>query len=82
VVLASIYIASTYKPLELGNKELSDGHWYPILLLLSHTFFLLEYLMRIYAAEDIRKYLFSMDSIVNMVTILPFFSITYTISDP
>ena len=82
VMLASLYIASTYRPLDLALPMLKDGHWYPIFLLLAHIFFLVEYLMRLYVAEDIRKYILLMDSIVNMMTILPFFIITYTIDDP
>jgi hypothetical protein len=38
--------------------------------------------MRVYAAEDIRKYIFTMESLVNMVTIFPFLIITYTINNP
>ncbi len=82
ILLASLYIASTYKPNELGKQSLNDGHWYPILLLLSHIFFLLEFLMRIYAAEDFRKAIFTMENIVNMISIFPFLIITYTINDP
>jgi hypothetical protein len=82
LMLASLYIASTYQPHELGVQSLSDGHWYPIFLLLSHVFFLLEYIMRIYVAEDVRKYLFTMESIVNLITIFPYFVITFTIDDP
>jgi hypothetical protein len=81
ILLASLYIASTYKPNELGKPGLHDGHWYPILLLLSHIFFLLEFLMRVYAAEDFRKAILTMENIVNMITIFPFLIITYTISD-
>ena len=81
ILLASVYITSTYKPHELAKPFLSDGHWYPILLLISHIFFLLEYIVRIYVAEDVRKYLFTMESIVNIVTILPFFVIIYTVND-
>lgn len=81
LTLASLYIASTYKPHELGKQELKTGHWYAIFLLLSHIFFLLEYLMRIYAAEDVRKYIITMESIVNMLTVFPFLIVTYTIDD-
>jgi hypothetical protein len=38
--------------------------------------------MRIYAAEDVRKYIMTMESLVNMVTIFPFMIVTYTIDDP
>lgn len=82
LVLASLYIASTYKPNELAKQDLKSGHWYAILLLLSHIFFLLEYLMRIYAAEDVRKYIITMESIVNMISVFPFLIVTYTIDDP
>lgn len=82
VMLAALYIASTYKPNDLGVQDIKNGEWYAIFLLLSHIFFLLEYLMRIYAAEDVRKYLFTMESIVNMVTIFPFLIITYTVNNP
>ena len=51
-------------------------------MLLSHIFFLLEYLMRVYAAEDVRKYIVTMESLVNMVTVFPFIVVTYTIDDP
>lgn len=81
IMLASLYIASTYQPHELGLKALSDGHWYPIFLLLSHVFFMLEYIMRIYVAEDLRKYLFTMESIINIITIFPYFVLTFTIDD-
>ncbi len=82
IALAALYIASTYKPHELAKQDLKKGEWYAILLLLSHIFFLLEYLMRIYAAEDVRKYILSMESFVNMVTVFPFLIVTYTIDDP
>lgn len=81
VMLAVLYIASTYKPNNLADKFLGDGHWYPIFLLISHIFFLIEFVMRIYVAEDVRKYIMTMDSLVNIVTILPFFIIIYTIND-
>ena len=81
-MLAAFYIASTYKPHELGKTDLKSGNWYAVFLLLSHIFFLLEYLMRIYAAEDFKKYILTMESIVNMVTIFPFMIITYTMNDP
>jgi len=38
--------------------------------------------MRVYAAEDFRKFIFTMENIVNMISIFPFLIITYTISDP
>ncbi len=38
--------------------------------------------MRVYAAEDIRKFIFTMENIVNMISIFPFLIITYTITDP
>jgi hypothetical protein len=82
IMLAALYIASTYKPHELAKQDLKSGNWYAIFLLLSHIFFLLEYLMRIYAAEDVRKYIMTMESLVNLVTIFPFMVVTYTIDDP
>jgi hypothetical protein len=81
-MLAALYIASTYKPHELAMQDLKSGHWYAIFLLLSHIFFLLEYLMRVYASEDVRKYIVTMESLVNMVTVFPFIVVTYTIDDP
>ena len=38
--------------------------------------------MRIYAAEDARKYKVTTESIVNMVSIFPFIVVAYTIDDP
>jgi hypothetical protein len=81
VILTTLYIASTYRPHDLALPYLSDGHWYPILLLIAHVFFLLEYIVRIYVAEDFRKYFFTMESIVNIVTTVPFFVIIYTVSE-
>jgi len=37
--------------------------------------------MRIYAAEDVKKYIMTMESLVHMVTIFPFMIVTYTIDD-
>jgi len=82
IMLAALYIASTYKPHELAMQDLKSGHWYAIFLLLSHIFFLLEYLMRVYASEDVRKYIVTMESLVNIVTVFPFIVVTYTIDDP
>ena len=81
IMLAALYIASTYRPHQLAKNELLSGHWYPIFLLLSHIFFLIEYLMRIYAAEDVKKYMLTMESIVNMITVFPFMIVTYTVND-
>ena len=38
--------------------------------------------MRIYVAEDIKKYMLTMESIVNIMTIFPFLVISYTIKEP
>jgi hypothetical protein len=43
---------------------------------------LLEYIIRIYVAEDLRKYILTMESIVNIITIFPYFIITFTDDDP
>lgn len=37
--------------------------------------------MRIYAAEDVKKYTLTMESIVNMISVFPFMIVTYTIDD-
>lgn len=37
--------------------------------------------MRIYAAEDVKKYTMTMESIVNMISVFPFLIVTYTIDD-
>jgi|LauGreDrversion4_2_1035121.scaffolds.fasta_scaffold49952_5 hypothetical protein len=82
IFVACLYIASTYRPHDLAVPLLADGHWYPILLLLAHIFFLLEYLLRIYVAEDFRKYMMSFESIISIVTSLPYFAVTFTSVDP
>jgi cation transport ATPase len=81
VLLAAFYIASTYKPHELAKQTIQNGEWYAILLLLAHIFFLLEFMIRVYAAEDFRKFILTMENIVNIITIFPFLIITYTIND-
>lgn len=81
IALACLYIASTYTPHELAIQLLSDGHWYPIIMLLAHILFLVEYLMRIYVAEDVRKYLLSFESIVCILTTLPYFTVSFTVTN-
>jgi len=78
VFVACLYIASTYRPHDLAEPLVGDGHWYPVLLLLAHIFFMLEYLMRIYVAEDFRKYILSFESIICMATTIPYFGVTFT----
>lgn len=50
-------------------------------MLLAHIFFLLEYLIRIYVAEDFRKYILSFESIICMATTIPYFAVTFTALD-
>ena len=38
--------------------------------------------MRIYVAEDMQKYILTTESIVNIVTIFPYFIISFTIEEP
>ena len=65
-IVIVVYIVSTY---ELNWRSTSWG----IINALIHVYFLLEFSVRTYGAKDFTKYLLSMESIVDILSIFSFF---------
>lgn len=57
-------------------------HWYPVLLLFTHIFFLIEFLFKIYVAKSFSKFIISMESIIDILTIFPYLIATLSMQDP
>lgn len=79
VTCVSLYIASTYNPSYFAQPKYS--HWYPILLLISHFYFLIEYLLKLYIQKSILKHIFSLSNIFEMASIFPFIIIFFTVEE-
>ena len=57
------------------------GKIYLLLLKVSHVFFLIDFLLRVITAKQIKAYLLSIDSFVEIFTIVPFLAIGLTKKD-
>jgi voltage-gated potassium channel len=80
ITVSGLYISSTYNP-HIFAKRMFE-HWYPILLLITHIYFLIEHILRLYTAQNFSKYLFSLENIVEVVTILPYITVSLSVDDP
>lgn len=58
------------------------SHWYPILLIIIHIYFLIEYLLKLYTAKNMQSYLLSLENFIDIVTIFPYLVITLSSDDP
>ena len=66
------YISSTY------NAEIWDNEVWGSLNLFIHIYFLLLYLVRLFAAKDKNKHITSSESIVDILSIFPFLFLKIT----
>ena len=57
------------------------GKIYLLFLKVSHVFFLVDFLLRVITAKQIKAYLLSIDSFVEIFTIVPFLAIGLTKKD-
>ena len=64
--LIIMYIYSLY------NSKVLDPLWWGVVSFLVHLYLLIEYLARLYGAKDRKKYLFSSDSRIDIISNIPF----------
>jgi hypothetical protein len=57
-------------------------HWYPSLLFVANVYFLIEYLLRLYTAKNLTKYLSSLENLVEVITILPYIIVSLSVKNP
>lgn len=57
-------------------------HWYPSFLFVAHVYFLIEYLLRLYTAKNISKYLTSLENLVEVTTIFPYLIVSLSVRNP
>jgi len=79
-VIVSVYIYSTYDPLYFVRDMFT--HWYPTTLMGIHVFFLIEYLLRLYTAQNFSTYFLSLQSFVEIATIFPYIIVSLAVEDP
>ena len=70
------YLDRIHHVIDGDNNKLQS--YYLLFLKASHVFFLVDYLLRLFTAKIIKNFLFSMDSFVEILTIMPFLSIGLT----
>ena len=80
VAVAALYIASTYDPYYFAKPMFK--HWYPILLLIVHIYFLIEYLLRLYTSKNFAKFILSLENLVELATILPYIIVSLSVDNP
>lgn len=85
IILVCFYIYSTYFPTEFCQQNLMapDGkiYAYPNFLIGAHLYFLIEYTIRLYTAKNFLGYLTSLESIIDLISVIPFLICTFAIND-
>ena len=76
LLLTMEYIYSTYTPLPFQNMAWGCTNF------MIHIYFLIECLLKFYAAKNRKQYLYSAESIIDMVSLVPFFIIRFTEENP
>ena len=76
LLLVLQYIYSTYLNEPFENIAWGSSNF------MIHLYMLLEYLTRVYTAKNRKQYLFSTDSLIDFFSLVPFFVIRLTYSNP
>ena len=79
IILYIIYLDRIHAYIDTENKNI--GNFYLLFLKASHVFFLIDYLLRLITAKQIKNFLISMDSFLEILTLVPFLSIGLTSKD-
>ena len=79
IILYIIYLDRIHAYIDTENKNI--GNFYLLFLKASHVFFLIDYLLRLMTAKQIKNFLISMDSFLEILTLVPFLSIGLTSKD-
>ena len=79
IILYIIYLDRIHAYIDKENVNL--GNFYLLFLKASHVFFLIDYLLRLITAKQIKNFLISVDSFLEILTIVPFLSIGLTSKD-
>ena len=74
LIIMYIYSLYSYKAL--------DPLWWGVISFLVHLYLLIEYLARLYGAKDRKKYLFSSDSRIDILSNVPFLIFRIATKDP
>ncbi len=65
------YIHSTY------DRSIWYGATWGTTSFCFHFYFLAEYIFRLYGTKDIRKYVFTKESLVDVISIVPYFTVAF-----
>ena len=76
LLLVMQYIYSTYE-----NEPFQNIAWGSTNFMI-HTYFLLEYGIRLYTSKDRKQYFYSSDGVIDIVTLIPFFIIRFNYPNP
>ena len=76
LLLASEYIYSTYNPLIFQNTAWGGTNF------MIHSYFLVEFSLKIYAAKNRKQYLQSSEGIIDIASLIPFFIIRFCQNNP
>ena len=76
LLLVMQYIYSTYD--HQPFKNLAWG----ITNFMIHTYFLIEYAIRLYIAKDRKQFFYSSDGVIDVATLIPFFIIKFNYPNP
>lgn len=84
LIINSLYLYRTYNMCKFDKipvwKFADEGEctgeahtWYYLYLILAHSYFLFEYLLKFSVQDYKYKFIFTFDSILEIITIIPFF---------
>lgn len=76
LTVAAQYIAASY------TDVFFDSYTWGVLCFLFHTMFFMEYLLRLYSAKEAKRYFFSLESFVDIISNVPFFVIRFANGNP
>lgn len=78
ITVAGLYIASTYNPHYFAQPTFE--HWYPTLLLMTHIYFLIEHVLRLYTAKNFLKFFLSQENFMELITNIPYIIVSLAVS--
>jgi hypothetical protein len=73
-----MYLYSTYEPYAYEDPE----HWWGFTNFFIHFLFMIEYVLTIISAQDWKKYVLSLDSILDVTSTIPFLIIRMSYGNP
>lgn len=73
-----MYLWSTYEPFEFEDAN----HWWASANFFIHLYFMFEYGLTVITSNDYKKYLTSMDSIVDITSTVPFLIVKVSLGNP